>query len=45
MDVRGRQRRNSIILGLALIGIPVLAYVGLGVLFALTGLFIDPPRG
>jgi hypothetical protein len=45
MDVRGRQRRSWIVFWVALVGIPVLAYVGLGVLFAMTGLFLDLPRG
>jgi len=45
MDVRGRRRRNWIIFWVALLGIPVLAYVALGVLAAMTGLFLDPaPR-
>jgi len=43
MDARGRRRRNWIIFWLALVGIPVLAWVGLGALFALTGLFLDAP--
>jgi len=45
MDVRGRRRRNWIIFWLALVGIPILVWIGLGVYFAMTGLFVDPaPR-
>ena len=43
MDPRGRRRRNLTIFWLAVVGIPVLAWVGLGMLFALTGLFLDAP--
>jgi hypothetical protein len=44
MDVRGRLRRNWIIFGVVLVGVPVLFWVGLGVLFAMNGLFYDAPR-
>ena len=44
MDVRGRLRRNWIIFCAVLVGVPVLFWIGLGVLLSMTGLFYDPPR-